>query len=147
MIPFKSILVPVDFSDTGKVVLDTATALAKRDGAKLTLVHVWELPAYAYATLEFTPSDLFTPLREAAQAQLDATVEAVKKAHPETVGVVKHGTPWREIVRVVDDLRPDLVVMGTHGRRGVERMVLGSVAEKVVRMSSAPVLTLGAGGQ
>ena len=52
------------------------------------------------------------------------------------------GAPWREILRVVEETKPDLVVMGTHGRRGLGHALIGSVAEKLVRMSPAPVLTV-----
>jgi nucleotide-binding universal stress UspA family protein len=142
MAAFKKILVPVDFGAISKEVLDLAVDLAKREGAALTLAHVWELPAYAYASMEFTPTDLLTPIRESAQQQLERTVSTVKKDVPNVTGVLKQGSAWREIVALIDETKPDLVVMGTHGRRGVERMFLGSVAEKVVRSSPVPVLTV-----
>jgi nucleotide-binding universal stress UspA family protein len=141
MTPFKKILVPIDFGEATQDVLAAAVALAKRDDAEITLVHVWELPAYAYATLEYSPGDLFTPVQKAARAQLDDVLQRLKADVPRAVGILRSGSPWREILATIEETKPDLVVMATHGRRGVPRMVLGSVAEKVVRMSPAPVLS------
>jgi nucleotide-binding universal stress UspA family protein len=142
MIPFKKILVPVDFGPASNEALQAAIELAKRDGAELELVHVWEIPAYTYATLEYAPTDLMGPVHDAAQAQLDETLARVKKELPRTVGTLRQGAPWQEVLSVIESRKPDLVLMGTHGRKGVRRMLLGSVAEKIVRASPVPVLTM-----
>jgi nucleotide-binding universal stress UspA family protein len=142
MIPFKKILVPVDFSPASNEALTAAIELAKRDGAELELVHVWEVPSYTYATLEYAATDLMGPVREAAKAQLDETLAGVRKELPRVSGTLKQGAPWQEVLGVIESSKPDLVIMGTHGRKGVRRMLLGSVAEKIVRTSPVPVLTM-----
>jgi nucleotide-binding universal stress UspA family protein len=142
MIPFKKILVPVDFGPASNEAVAAAIELAKRDGAAVELVHVWEIPAYSYAALEYTPVDLMGPVRDAAQAQLDETLTRVQKDVPRAVGILKQGVAWQEVLGVIESTKPDLVIMGTHGRKGARRMLLGSVAEKIVRTSPVPVLTM-----
>jgi nucleotide-binding universal stress UspA family protein len=142
MIPFKKILVPIDFGPASNEALNAAIEMAKRDGAELELVHVWEIPTYSYATLEYAPTDILGPIRDAAQAQLAETLARVKKDVPRTVGTLKQGAAWQEVLGVIESSKPDLVVMGTHGRKGVRRMLLGSVAEKIVRTCPVPVLTM-----
>jgi nucleotide-binding universal stress UspA family protein len=147
MVTFKRILVPVDFGAATQEVLAMAVSLAKEFGATLSLVHVWELPSYAYAGLEFTPSDLITPIQETARSRLEELVSQVRKDVPQTEGVLRPGTAWREILATIEETTPDLVVMGTHGRKGVPRMFIGSVAEKIVRTSPVPVLTVHGAGR
>jgi nucleotide-binding universal stress UspA family protein len=142
MIIFAKILVPVDFGDSSKHALAVAVDLAKQHGGTLTLLHCWELPAYAYNGMDVPVLDLLTPIRDAARAQLDELLATVRRQVPDAKGVLAHGAPWREIMTVIEQSGPDLVVMGTHGRRGLGRAFLGSVAEKVVRMSPSPVLTV-----
>lgn len=143
MISFKSILVPIDFGGPSKHALEVALDLAKQYRGSLTLLHTWELPAYAYNGMEFSAVDLLTPIMDAAQQQLDKVLADVKREAPDAKAILKRGSPWREILATIEETRPDLVVMGTHGRRGVGRAVLGSVAEKIVRTSPVPVLTVG----
>lgn len=140
MIKFKNILVPIDFGDPSKHAVEVGTELAKQYGASLALLHTWELPTYAYAGMDLSPIDLLGPIESAAREQLDAVLAEVKTEVPQATAMLKQGSPWREILDAIEQIRPDLVVIGTHGRRGVERVVLGSVAEKIVRLSPAPVL-------
>jgi nucleotide-binding universal stress UspA family protein len=142
MIPFKKILVPVDFGPASNEALKTAIELAKHDGAELVLVHVWEIPMYSYPAMTYVAADLLGPVRDAARAQLAETLESVRKEVPGATGTLQHGLPWQEVLATIERTQPDLVVMGTHGRKGVRRMFLGSVAEKIVRASPAPVLTM-----
>jgi nucleotide-binding universal stress UspA family protein len=142
MVSFKKILVPVDFGESSKQALEVAIGLAKQFGAELTLVHTWEIPVYGYGAMEFSAMDMLTPIQSAATEQLDALVAEVKRQLPDVKGVLARGVAWREVLSVVEQTKPDLVVMGTHGRRGVGRAILGSVAEKIVRMSPVPVLTV-----
>lgn len=142
MITFAKILVPIDFGDSSKRALELAIELAQQNGASLTLLHTWEIPAYAYNGMEFQPVDLLTPIEDAARAQLDGVLADVKKQVPASKAILARGVPWREILNVIEQTTPDLVVIGTHGRRGIGRALLGSVAEKVVRISPAPVLTV-----
>ena len=142
MVSFKKILVPVDFGESSKEALEVAVGLAKQFGAELTLLHTWEIPVYGYGAMEFSAMDMLTPIQGAATEQLDALVAEIRRQHPETKGVLARGVPWREVLATIEQSKPDLVVMGTHGRRGVGRAILGSVAEKIVRMSPVPVLTV-----
>lgn len=145
MISFKHIMVPVDFGEPSDQALETAIDLAKQYGAALTLVHTWEYPPYAYTGMEFSVVDLLGPIQKAASEQLVVCVAKAQKALPPSLnvtGVLKQGVAWRQILSTIEELKPDLVVMGTHGRRGVRHALLGSVAEKIVRTSPAPVLTV-----
>jgi nucleotide-binding universal stress UspA family protein len=142
MVSFKKILVPVDFGESSKLALELALDLAKQYGAELTLLHTWEIPVYGYGAMEFSAMDMLTPIQGAATEQLNALVAEVRRQLPETKGMLARGVPWREVLSAIEQNKPDLVVMGTHGRRGVGRAILGSVAEKIVRLSPVPVLTV-----
>lgn len=142
MLSFKKILVPVDFGESSKQALEVAIGLARQFDAELTLVHTWEIPVYGYGAMEFSAMDMLTPIQAAATEQLAALVAEVKRQLPEVKSVLARGVAWREVLSTIEQTKPDLVVMGTHGRRGVGRAILGSVAEKIVRMSPIPVLTV-----
>ncbi|MDF2695310.1 MAG: UspA domain protein [Labilithrix sp.] len=144
MIEFKKILVPVDFSEPSDRALQVAIDLAKQYDATLTVLHAFDVPP-AYAGMDLAPMDLLSPMLEAAKKQLDATLVEVRGKIPSATVVMAQGVPWRAILEAIEHKGIDLVIMGTHGRRGVGRALLGSVAEKIVRLSPAPVLTLRAG--
>ncbi len=116
--------------------------MAQSSGAALTLLHVWDVPSYAYGGMELCAADLLAPLQGQAQLKLDAALADVQKMLPRAVAVLRCGQASSEIEGAIGDLGPDLVVMGTRGRRGVARAFLGSVAEKVVRTSNVAVLTV-----
>ena len=139
MFAIKHILVPTDFSETSELALAAALELARTFRARLTLLHVWSVPNMGYA------EGLNWPLGEmekAAQVALDAAQARTRTMHAETDSVLQIGTEWERIIEVTKARGIDLVVMGTHGRRGVARVLLGSVAERVVRLSPVPVLTI-----
>ncbi len=142
MVDIKRILVPTDFSDSSEQALEVAIDLATRYQASLTLFHAVELPLYGYPGMTVGPIDVLTPVQEAAQRQLDATLAALRKRLPSVQAVLRIGVPWSETLDCAREVRADLIVMGTHGRRGFERALLGSVAEKIVRTSPVPVLTV-----
>lgn len=144
MIRFRHILVPVDFEASSKRALEVATDLALKFEAKLTLFHAWDTPAYAYANF-YVPGDLWSLLEEAAKKQLCETLVEVRKRVPHADSVLVYGPAGFEILKAIEREDVDLVVLGTHGREGLSRVLLGSVAEKVVRGSSVPVLTIRAG--
>ncbi len=139
---FKHILVSTDFSDTSQQALTVAIAMARESGSELTITHTCEIPVYGYATMEFAPVDLLTPVAEIAQERLDDLVESVKGQVAGVKGLLEIGVPWERILAAAAASKADLIVVGTHGRRGVTHALLGSVAEKIVRMSSTPVLTV-----
>ncbi|MGD0526291.1 MAG: universal stress protein [Polyangiaceae bacterium] len=145
-IEFNNLLVPVDFGEPSLQALDAAIELATRFRAQLTLVHVYEIPAYVYGGMTFATTDLFGPIEDAAREQLDKMLHEVQASVTGTKAVLRRGSAAQEILAVIAEVHPDLVVMGTHGRKGVSHALLGSVAEKIVRLSPVAVLTMRANG-
>ncbi len=137
----RRILCPVDFSPHSDHAVDFAVELAQRLGAEVHLLHVYQLPVYALpdgammAGPEFT-TKVTTELQKALG-------EVAKKVTAMTVQThLVEGVPYREVVRMSEELKADLVVVGTHGRTGIRHFLLGSVAERVVRSSKVPVITV-----
>jgi nucleotide-binding universal stress UspA family protein/predicted phosphoribosyltransferase len=130
------ILVPVDFSATSDRACDHAAELARAFGARIVLLQVVEPPAYPL------PKDMMDALREAASSELERRANELRAVLREVDTRLAEGKPWQEIERAAVDIGADLVILGTHGRRGLARAVLGSVAERVVRTSPVPVLTV-----
>jgi len=116
--------------------------IASKFGAALTILHICEIPSSAAAGMTYSSIDLMTPLMDAARSELDAVVEGTAARLPRVTGVLRLGVPWREILAVREEAGADLIVMGTHGRTGVAHALIGSVAERVVRASPVPVLTV-----
>ena len=141
MATFKSILVPTDFSNHASHALQIAVGLVRDFGASITLLHVWEIPAYTYSEFAYAPVDLLTPVETAARLQLDDALAELRKQVPGATSILGRGYPAEEILLASAQAGADLIVMGTHGRRGLSHLLLGSVAERVVRTSSIPVLT------
>ncbi|MES1177864.1 MAG: universal stress protein [Myxococcales bacterium] len=139
---FKHILAATDFSDCSARALDLAIELAGQLDAQLTLVHTWEIPSLGYGAAMYFPGDVLTPIENAARAQLEEVTNAVKKRVPRANSVLRVGAAWDEIIAAAASVHADLIVLGTHGRRGVSRALLGSVAERVVRLSPVAVLTV-----
>lgn len=143
MVEFKNILVATDFSESAKQALELGIYLAQKHQASLTLLHTFEAPIQVYDGMYALPMvDFITPVREAAEKQLDETLKELRKQVPEAKGVLASGVAWQEILRTAEEIRADVIVMGTHGHRGLVHALLGSVAEKTVRMSPVPVLTV-----
>jgi nucleotide-binding universal stress UspA family protein len=138
---FKHILVATDFGSSAEGAMKAAIGLATEADAQLTVAHVCEVPAYAYS-LPFTPVDLAGPVTEVAEKQLKELVASIRRQLPRTDGIFKIGVPWEQILACAAESGADLIVVGTHGRRGLAHIALGSVAERVVRLSKLPVLTL-----
>ena len=138
MIPIKTILHPTDFSKPSEYALKFACALARDYHARLLLLHVVEPPVY-YGELGMAvplPADFHERLHQ----RLSRLVPAECGVVVETVLV--EGNASQQILRIADENHCDLIVLGTHGRTGLSRVLLGSVAEDVIRHSRFPVLTL-----
>ncbi len=133
------ILLPTDFSDTAQHALDYARELAGRFGAGVHLLHVVPDPMQNWAT-EAMP--VVSDLAERWKADAERRLEEIRLDGPQTVRAVRIGHAFVEILQYAADNAIDLIVMGTHGRGPVEHLLLGSVAEKVVRKASCPVLTV-----
>ena len=145
MPPIKKILAPIAF-DQPSHSLDYAVALAAQLGATVCVVHVYPIPVYSFPDgALITSPDLAAKLSAAAQKNLDAAVASRKERGVELSSLLLEGNPWEEIVAAAKKENADLVVMGTHARRGVTRALLGSVAEQVLRTSTVPVLVVHGG--
>lgn len=142
MTTFKHILVPTDFSPSSAEAIELAIEMATRFDAELTLLHVWELPVYPYMELILSAAEVASSIEKAAAESLASKLKQVQARLPRAQSRLTMGVPWRQIVDTVKESRADLLVMGTHGRRGLEHALMGSVAEKLVRLSPVPVLTV-----
>jgi nucleotide-binding universal stress UspA family protein len=143
MINLKSILVPSDFSECSDEALRYALELARRFDAELHLLHVVQDPITQPWAAEGFSVPLFEIVDEwqkQAVKRLQAAVPEADRARVTVVSVV--ATPYAEILDYANAHRIDLIVMGTHGRGGVTHMLLGSIAERVVRRAPCPVLTV-----
>ena len=148
MIPFRQIVVPIDFDVSSEEVTHAALDLADKYGGKITVVHVYPLPEQVYGVYAaFGGADFVGSIRVAAEKALEEAVTPLRHRMPALTAVVRAGDAWQEIIAVATEIGADLIVMGTHGRRGVARVFLGSVAEKVVRRSPVPVLTIRTHGE
>lgn len=135
------ILVPVDFSDCSLEALEYAALLAQRSGAALSLLHVLEPVSYG---LDFTLSleSKRDEVRARVTQRLAGFVEALAGAKIAADSHVRGGLPADSILDSARTLPADVIVMGTHGRRGLSHMLSGSVTEAVLRQSRCPVLTV-----
>lgn len=136
----QTILAPTDFSELAARAVAYAFELASVRGGKVHIVHVYNIPAYPDGMA--VGVDIVTPLEQAAKQAL--AQEAEKYAsRPEFGGtILEMGDARESIVRHAKLLNADLIVMGTHGRTGFRHMLLGSVAERVVRTAPCPVLVV-----
>lgn len=142
MTAFSHIFVPTDFGEPAERALDVAIALASKFDAKITLFHASWLPPSAHVAYGEGlpwPTDAFM---EQGEKELGAVAARAQARYPKIESCVVKGEPWEEILRGAKERGADLIVMGTHGRRGLSRVFLGSVAERVVRLSPIPVLTI-----
>lgn len=140
---FKKVLCPVDFSEFTDEILAYAVGIAKRFDSELHLIHV--IPNLNY----FTPYESFlTPenlvaIERNIEGEVDKDFDKITKNLDVPVKkIIKTGVTFVEIIDYVKEQDIGLVVMGTHGRSGIEHILIGSVAEKVVRKSPCPVLTI-----
>ena len=139
----KTILAPIDFSEISSRSLDYAVDLAREVKAAVSVVHAYEIPVYAFPEgAVITPASVAAELADKAQKSLDAAVAARRGRGVEISGTLTNGNAREEILRLAKQCKADLIVMGTHGRRGLPRAILGSVAESVIRTSEIPVLTV-----
>ncbi|MFB6139377.1 MAG: universal stress protein [Halosimplex sp.] len=135
---YRNILIPTDGSDGAAEAIREGVGLAGLTGA--TVHGLYVVDTREYNTL---PESKWVSLRDRLETEGDDAVEAVRAAADEAgleaVTGVTSGVPHREILRYVDDNDVDLIVMGTHGRTGFDRVLLGSITEKVLRHASVPV--------
>lgn len=140
----KRIVVPVDFTNFSSRAADYAVMLARRFKARIVLVHVIEPFTYDINESMWVV-DHYTALKAIGDRLLTQQQKVLGKKGVTAQAVLLQGRPSYEIVEEARKRRADLIVMGTHGRTGLEHVVLGSVAERVVRLAACPVLTVGSG--
>ena len=143
-IRIERILCPIDFSQYSEHALHYALAFAQAHDAELELMHVVELPFLPSSSLLGLP-DLRVPIEDIereAHRRLGELVEQSKEVHGKLTALVTVGTPFLEIIRRAKEREIDLIVVGTHGRSGLKQLLIGSVAEKVVRKAPCPVLSV-----
>lgn len=141
----KQILVPVDFSSASKVALDQAAELARQIHAVVDILHVWDLPAIVRDDDVTELQGLPSTVSDAVCHYAKNTLAAFTRKAQESGVVVRsaRAVPGRGYQTIVDEAERggyDLIVIGTHGRKNLSRVVLGSVAERVVRYAHCPVL-------
>lgn len=141
---YKTILAPTDFSERATAALLHARILAARFGASIHLLHVLEDPVRGIGLEEgYTlPDDYLTRAREHTHQRLEKILTEEEGQSHSAVLAIKEGSPFVEIVRYAREQNVDLIVMGTHGRRLLAHMLLGSVAEQVLRKAPCPVLVV-----
>jgi nucleotide-binding universal stress UspA family protein len=141
---FYRIVVPTDFSDCAEEAWALAQRLAGALGSELVLAHVLvETPLFEEGpfTMERTKR-VYEATRKWAEESIEQWAGAARGQGLKVRTVLRTGVPYREIVALATDERADLVLLGTHGRGGLDRALLGSVADRVIRLASCPVLTV-----
>jgi universal stress protein A len=138
--PPKNILVPTDFSEGADAAANYAFELAAKLGAKVHLLHAYMIPVF--------PEDggvmrqLMAETHSLSEKSLKEIADKHKNAGTSGTVLTKVGDPRDQILQSALELKADLIVMGTHGRRGIKRMFMGSVAESVVRTAPCAVLVV-----
>ncbi|MEE4164621.1 MAG: universal stress protein [Desulfocapsaceae bacterium] len=137
----ENIVVPVDFLEHTDNLVDFAVNIAKKLDGKIRFIHVVENP-YSFAEYSYPSMNIFqTELVEVAEERMKRLVEKNKNTCSGCEGKVITGNVVETILDFVKEVKGDLIIIGTHGRKGLEKMWLGSVAERVVRRSPCPALT------
>ena len=138
------ILFATDFSEGSSNALPYAVDMAKQYGAKLFFIHViydvsktagWYVPHVSI-------DEMYKDMEKSARAELEKSFIEEMKGLKDVEYIILKGTPHEEITRFVEENKIDLIVLGTHGRKGIDRMLFGSTAEQVVRYAPCPVLSV-----
>jgi nucleotide-binding universal stress UspA family protein len=147
MITIKKILCPVDFFPASEAAVNYAAGLAANYAAAVHLLHViTPVPATAYEYV-IDSTEVMKAMEENSTRELDKLVAGLKEAGVDVQSELRVGDVYDEIKRAIEVVKPELIVMGTHGRRGVERWFLGSTTEKLLRHSPVPLVTISAAGE
>lgn len=144
MKPFERILTAIDFSENSEYAFDYALTLAKRFDAELVVMHVINEPVdlRGFYVPHISFEQLEKEIEEGAFKMMDKFCRSRVGDFTNFKTSIVSGTPYEEIIRKADETGASLIVMGTHGRRGLDHLIFGSTAERVVRSSSCPVLTI-----
>ena len=136
---YDRILLPTDGSDAGDRAVEQAIGLARETGGTLHVLFVVEDIPYAPEMMDDEVED---QLREIGEGAIETIRARADEAGVEVVSALREGAPHATITEYADEADADVIVMGTHGRSGLDRYLLGSVTERVVRTSEVPVLTV-----
>jgi nucleotide-binding universal stress UspA family protein len=143
MLNLKRVLVAIDFTETSDTAFDFAVQLAEKFGASVTAVHAFEIPVIGFPDGALVATaDIASRIQEAARQGLDAAVKTRAGGAVKIDSILREGSPHEEVRAVAEQVHADLIVIGTHGRRGLARALLGSVAENIIRTVKIPVLTI-----
>ncbi|WP_345795886.1 universal stress protein [Castellaniella sp. MT123] len=147
---YRQILVAVDGSEVANQAFEHAIGLAQQVGAKLLVIYIVEYPRTVYASEAFDVGPFYQAMLDEAKTVLDKAKARLSQAGVQgEVKMIDSGNIGNSVADELEDavktLGADLVVMGTHGRRGFQRLMLGSVAEAFVRRSPVPVMLIPAG--
>jgi nucleotide-binding universal stress UspA family protein len=135
------ILVPIDFSRDAEDAINMAISLAKELGARITLMHVIHDVYVGVGEMAAAlPASYYEEIEEDVKREVQTYLSKVVEAGLQGDSIVVHGVPFQSILDTIADQHIDLVIMGTHGRTGLKHVLLGSVAEKVIRMATCPVM-------
>jgi universal stress protein A len=145
----KRILAAVDFSEITGAVVGHGLYLARVFGAELKLVHVVHIPPFAEATTWMPPvissaaeQDLREEITAGVEKKLNEISDQCGESCPQVEAIIREGIPFQEIIDCAKELECDLIVLGTHGRTGFARAIIGSVAERVVRAAPCSVFCI-----
>jgi len=140
---YKKILVPLDGSPLAEAALPHAEAIAKAEGAEIILLRVPMMPAIEFFAREPV---LAVKIKEEEQAEairyINAKVDELKKGHIKATAVMQDGPVPDTILAVAEESQVDMIVMSTHGRTGIQRWLMGSVADRVVHHAHIPVMLI-----
>ena len=146
MAEIKKILFATDFSENSKWALTYALSFAQKFDARLYILHVIQQPSYPlgmYAEIYFDAMDKFKRnISEVTAKEMKNLCEVELKGLTNYESLIINGIPFIEIIRTAKEKEADLIVVGTHGRTGLDHVLFGSTAEKVVRKASCPVLSV-----
>lgn len=145
MIKINKILYPTDFSEPSKLALEYAAALAKQFDAELEILHIMfdETQVVSFYLPQVTMQSLSADIETGSEKQLTDFIseQPVLNGVRYTKKLIK-GTPFLEIIKRAEESQADMIVLGTHGRTGLDHVLFGSTAEKVVRKAPCPVFTV-----
>lgn len=139
---YKKILIPTDGSETAQHAIEHGIKLAKALDSRVIGLYIVDISAFVGLHAEGIWQNMKELLKEEGNKTLSAFENSAKKAKVKYEAILREGVPSEDIVKVAEERGVDLIVMGTHGRSGLDRFLLGSVTEKVVRSASCPVMVV-----
>ncbi len=138
--PYQNILLPVDGSESAQKAMRIGLELARLFGAEVTALSVVDITSFSHNAQGYMLPDLYVYADKAAEASVKEVVNEGGSMGVKVKGIVSRGSPSQDIIE--RSREHDLIVMGTHGRSGVSHAIIGSVAERVVRFASCPVMVI-----